>query len=130
MVAKLKANSQWGFLAMNTNKVRYILLKDISSWNKMIANDQFIIHNVDIFESKLHNTTCLQVYYTIADEFTDNESKTNVALASFVTAYARLHLYEELLKLDKRVLYFDTDSIIYITKESDTYQPIIGNYLL
>ena len=35
--------------------------------------------------------------------------KTNVAVASFVTAQARLHLYKELEKIDRRVLYCDTD---------------------
>jgi hypothetical protein len=41
-------------------------------------------------------------------------SNRNVVIASFVTAYARLELYEVINKLGKSVLYFDTDSIIYI----------------
>ena len=37
----------------------------------------------------------------------------NVIVAAFVTAQARLKLYGILEKLNERVLYFDTDSIIY-----------------
>ena len=49
-------------------------------------------------------------------------------VASFVTAQARLHLYSELKKLDRRVLYFDTDSIFYVSQPFD-YEPNLGKYL-
>ena len=54
--------------------------------------------------------------------------KTNVVLAAFVTCHARLVLYSELEKLNERVLYFDTDSIIFVTRPGD-YVPPTGNYL-
>jgi hypothetical protein len=38
----------------------------------------------------------------------------NVVIASFVTAYARLELFEVLQKLGKNVLYYDTDSVIFM----------------
>lgn len=126
MVAKLKANSQWGYLAMNTNKIQLKIVRDRASWIKMLEDDQFIIHNVEIIESK---STCIQVFYSLNDEFHVGTNKINVALAAFVTAYARIHLYNELFKLGDRVLYFDTDSIIFLTKPSDAYYPELGNNL-
>lgn len=39
----------------------------------------------------------------------------------FVPAYGRMMLYEQLDKLDKRVLYHDTDSIVYV------YDPLLYN---
>ena len=39
-----------------------------------------------------------------------------------------MHLYEELFKIDDRILYFDTDSIIFISKEN-LYEPELGDYL-
>lgn len=51
----------------------------------------------------------------------------NVVLACFTTAHARLHLYDTLEKLGKRVLYFDTDSIIYHVEGE--YNPQIVNSL-
>ena len=38
---------------------------------------------------------------------------TNVVLAAFTTAHARLKLYSYLEKLQEQVLYFDTDSVIF-----------------
>ena len=55
--------------------------------------------------------------------------KTNVILAAFVTAQARLHLYSELNKLNERVLYFDTDSIFFVTNAYDNYHPKLGDFL-
>ena len=49
--------------------------------------------------------------------------KTNIFIASFTTALARLNLYEELDKLGEQVLYYDTDSIIYSWKEGQPFVP-------
>ena len=53
---------------------------------------------------------------------------TNVAVAAFVTSYARLKLYSHMEKLGKRCLYVDTDSMIYVAKEGE-YDPPLGDYL-
>ena len=39
-----------------------------------------------------------------------------------------MHLYEELFKIDDRILYFDTDSIIFILK-NNLYEPELADYL-
>jgi len=41
---------------------------------------------------------------------------------------SRLTLYEYLEKLGSRVLYCDTDSCIYVSRESK-YEPHMGNFL-
>lgn len=52
----------------------------------------------------------------------------NVFIAAFTTAYACLKLYEYLEKLQRNVLYTDTDSLIYVVKEGE--EPLeLGNYL-
>lgn len=43
-------------------------------------------------------------------------STVNVALAAYTTVQARLKLYSYLEKFGDRVLYYDTDSAIYISK--------------
>jgi hypothetical protein len=72
------------------------------------------------------------VSYKLKDDLQASPGKTNVCIASFVTSYARLRLYEEMEKIEAfregRVLYFDTDSIIFSTKEGE-YSPSIGDYL-
>lgn len=48
---------------------------------------------------------------------------TNVVIAAYVTAQARLELYKYLELLDERVLYYDTDSVIFVTRPGDTKPP-------
>ena len=122
-VAKIKANSQWGYLAMNNNKVSYKIINDAGEWYRLLDNDQYKIHDVKFFSEET-----IQVFYSHNKDQFEGGVKTNVAIASFVTAQARLHLYKELEKLDQRVLYCDTDSIIYISRPGE-YEPQLGNYL-
>ncbi|CAB4015355.1 DNA polymerase [Paramuricea clavata] len=63
----------------------------------------------------------------ISDVQTPN-SKTNVVIAAFTTAYARLKLYEVLDQLNERVLYYDTDSVIFVSKPGES-EPPLGPYL-
>lgn len=53
-------------------------------------------------------------------------------MAAFVTCYARLKLFKEIDKLGDRVLYYDTDSVIFVSdprfENSDKF-PTLGNYL-
>ena len=46
-------------------------------------------------------------------EPTEKSLKTNVFIAIFTTAHAPLKLFEALETLQERVLYYDTDSVIY-----------------
>ena len=34
-VAKLMANSQWGYLGMNTNKVKFVIVTEFKEWLKL-----------------------------------------------------------------------------------------------
>ena len=69
-------------------------------------------------ELEIHNETLIDencVYAQFTEKDSDHSSllTTNVALAGFVTSQARLRLFKELFLLGDRVLYCDTDSIIY-----------------
>ena len=56
------------------------------------------------------------------DEYTPHIAS-NVCIAVFITAYARVKLYKDaLLPLGEKVVYMDTDSVIYT---SPTGQPLI-----
>ena len=52
--------------------------------------------------------------YNFKDQFVDNSKNTNVYIARFTTSHARLMLYNKLDYLNEKVLYFHTDSIIYV----------------
>lgn len=74
------------------------------------------------------NDECIEVYYTQGDGFVSTSDKTNVVIAAFTTAHARLKLYSFLERLQQRVLYFDTDSVIYTNKPGE-WNPLLGDYL-
>ena len=50
--------------------------------------------------------------------------KSNVYIATYVTAYARLKLYKAMELLDRRVCYFDTDSVVYVSETGEHILPI------
>ena len=52
----------------------------------------------------------------------------NIFVASFTTSWARLHLNKALQLLGERVLYYNTDSIIYL-EEPGQRRPVLGDYL-
>jgi hypothetical protein len=68
-----------------------------------LQNDRYEISNVFFNESD-----SIQVSFKENEEYHMGNNKSNVIIASFVTASARIYLYEELAKLGDRLLYFDT----------------------
>ena len=54
--------------------------------------------------------------------------QTNVFIAAFTTCWARLKLYSLLETLGERVLYFDTDSVIFVSRPGDE-DPKTGSFL-
>ena len=55
-----------------------------------------------------------QMTYNFKDQFVDYLKNTDIYIACFTASHARLMLYDKLSYLQEKVLYFDTDSIIYI----------------
>ena len=75
------------------------------------------------------NDDMVQMTYNFKDQFVDNSKNTNIYIACFTTSHFRLMLYDKLDYLLERVLYFDTDSIIYAddgTKHIETGD-MLGN---
>jgi hypothetical protein len=84
---------------------------------------------MELLENKEHpENDMMLVNYQEKEEFIEDCPFGNVVLACFTTAHARLHLYETLQPIGERVLYFDTDSIIYQHDESQ-FNPTIVNSL-
>ena len=77
------------------------------------------------------NDNLVEVHFQHFDEDIPVSPNLNVFVASFTTCWAHSRLYEALRLLGKRVLYFDTDSVIFLedTDDPDQPQPIRGDYL-
>ena len=89
-----------------------------------MTNPNKIVKNVDICRENL-----LLVNWDDTEPNVEPHACSNVIVAAFVTAQARLKLYEPLEKLNERVLYFDTDSIIYHHKPHLWNPTIVNNRL-
>ena len=74
------------------------------------------------------NEEHLHLEYEHQAEFVPEDMKTNIFLATFTTCWARLKLYGVLDQLGDRVLYCDTDSVIYVSIPG-FYDPPLGDYL-
>ena len=69
------------------------------------------------------------MFFSEKEELHQRGKDSNVVLGAFVTCYGRMVLYEELYKLDNRILCYDTDSIIFLSKHEACYEPQLGDYL-
>ena len=70
----------------------------------------------------------IEIRYEYRDKFVQPNPNTNVVIAAFTTAYALLQLYDEHDMLQKRVLHYDTDSVIYLSQPGQP-EPQMGNYI-
>ena len=82
----------------------------------------------EVSDARLVNDETVEVHYSNIGDFAEQNDKVNVVIAAFTTAYARLKLYDLLDLLQERVLYYDTDSVIYV-HEPGKPDPLLGNYL-
>lgn len=110
-VAKLMLNSFWGKFGERPNKTQTHTVTCPAELYELIDDEGNNIHDIRIITED-----AVEVDTTKAVEEVIPSSKTNIFIASFTTAWARLELYSYLDKLKEQVLYFDTDSIIYLWK--------------
>jgi hypothetical protein len=86
------------------------------------------IKGIELLENTEHpETNMMLINYQEKNEFVEDCPFGNVVLACFTTAHARLHLYETLQPLGERVLYFDTDSIIYQHDDTQFNSTIVNS---
>ncbi|XP_054708306.1 uncharacterized protein LOC129218122 [Uloborus diversus] len=107
---------------MNTNKTQLTYVTSLPELNKMLADSTKNIK--DVFFPK-EEIAALQ--WDTSEKFVSQDISTNIFIAAFTTAWARLKLYQEMDKLGRSVLYHDTDSIIYASNGLN--DPSIGNFL-
>ena len=81
---------------------------DVSEFYEILLDDKLGNKNFQFI-----NDDMVQMTYNFKDQFVDNSNNTNIYIACFTTSHARLMLYDKLDYLNEKVLYFDTDSIIY-----------------
>lgn len=104
-ITKLLLNSLWGKFGQKdiNKKEEYVELKKFLNMAKKF--------NIIDFEELSNDKVFVQYNEDETENLHLNNS--NPAIASYTTSHARLVLYEAMEKLGTRVLYHDTDSLIY-----------------
>ena len=122
-VAKLMLNSFWGKFGERTNKSKVLQLKQPHELFNILTDGANHVQTL-----RICNDDILEVVYKQIPENDPPNPKTNIFIACFTTCWARLKLYSHLHRLQKQVLYYDTDSVIYAQKE-DQPQIETGDFL-
>ena len=107
-IAKLCLNSLWGKFGQRNNMSQTKYITDASEFYEILLDDKLDNKNFQFI-----NDDMVQMTYNFKDQFVDNSNNTNIFIACFTTSHARLMLYDKLDYLNEKVIYFDTDSIIY-----------------
>jgi len=88
---------------------KLVYFNDPEKYYKLITDPANIINSVVIVSDKM-----TAVSYTKENDFVEVMGNTNVVLAAYTTAQARLRLYSYIEPLGERVLYFDTGEVFLI----------------
>jgi len=88
---------------MNERKIQTRYIADPEERQEILNNPKYIVTHQTFATEDV-----VRMNYIVKEEFLTQTQNCNVILGSFVTAYARLRLFELLEQLQDRVLYFDT----------------------
>ena len=122
-LAKMMLNSMWGKFGQRLNKTQVQEFKDPQAFHRFLDTDTLDVRHVSVINEQM-----VEVHYQHQDEDIPVSPNLNIFVASFTTSQARDRLYEALQLLGERVLYFDTDSVIYL-EEPGQPKPLLGDYL-
>ena len=110
--------SFWGKFGENEYRIQTTTIQDEDTWQKIIQDESIIVKDVRIFNEDVMEVSTLKY-----EDACVSSGKVNIFITCFTTALARLKLYTELDKLQKQVLYYDTDSVIYSYKKGEVNIP-------
>lgn len=124
-IAKLCCNSFWGRLGMRDSFTKTVFVFSIEHLYSLMEDPHSEISSV-----RYVSESCIAVLLKNKSidtlSFTNN---TNIYAAVFTTAYARMQLYDMMYLVQDRLLYVDTDSLMYILSPHASENLPIGCHL-
>ena len=120
---KLILNSLWGRFSLRTDLPSCELISEPERFTQLMFSDSYHISHFCFVSDDV-----ALVQWKHKDTRLERARDVNVIVGAVTTAHARLMLYDLLDKLQERVLYCDTDSIIFVSKEGE-WVPPLGPYL-
>ena len=122
-IGKLALNSFYGKFGQRTNMKKTIYVTDPGELYSNLSDVRKVVKDFHVIDENM-----VVLEYCLNNNFIEPDSKTNVVIAAFCTSYARIKLWRLMNKLGERVLYHDTDSVIYRYYPWE-WKPEVGKYL-
>ena len=122
-LAIMMLNSIWGKVGQRLNKTQVKEFGNPRALHRLLNTDTLDIHHVSV-----KNDHLVEVHYQHQQEDIPVSPNLNVFVASFTTCWASDRLNEAIQLLGERVLYYDTDSVIYL-EEPGQPNPPLRDYL-
>ena len=117
-LAKLCLNNLWGKFCQNPDKTQTKICSDYTEFIEAVFESNKIISSLFMTDKKA------VIDYKVPLEEIKPGRYTNIPIGAFTTAYARLELYKIMKQLDDRLLYVDTDSLIFISSPEKPDPPL------
>ena len=114
-LAKMMLNSMWGKFGQRLNKTQVQEFDDPQAFHRFLDTDSLDVRHVSIMNDQM-----VEVHYQHQKEDIPVSPNLNIFIACFTTCWARLKLYQALEQLGERVLYYDTDSVLFLEDEGQT----------
>ena len=122
-LAKMMLNSMWGKFGQRLNKTQVQEFDDPKAFHSFLDTSTLDVRHVSVMNDQM-----VEVLYQYQEEDIPVSPNLNIFVACFTTCWARLRLYAALEQLGERVLYYDTDSVVYLEDEGQS-NPVLGDYL-
>ena len=116
-------NSFWGKFGQRSNMSQVDFVDEPTIYFDKLTSDQEDVTAVNFVSDDM-----VEMRWRYKNDFIEINSKTNVIIAAYTTAQARLILCSYLEQFGPRVFYADTDSIIFSIKQKE-WKPPMSDYL-
>jgi hypothetical protein len=124
-LTKLMLNNLWGRYGMRENLCQNVFVSRFEKLVKMLLDPTIEVVGVRLVTEKIVQI----IFKNIDTDFVPLAKDTNIFIAVTTTAWARICLYKALDKIGERVIYCDTDSVIYEKSENPKENLQIGGFL-
>ena len=118
-VSKVVLVSLWGKLGESLEHTQVKYTCKVSDLTSLMSNKMETLKDVTVI-----NDDCIRLQYSTNVQNVTAKNFQNIAIASLVTSYGRLHIYEQLTLLNRRLCYTDTDSCVFLLQTND---PILND---
>ena len=100
----------WGKLAQNPDKIKVVYVTEPKDYFDKLLSEECEITNLNFVSDDM-----LEISYRTTEKLQTPQQFINLAIAGFVTSYARVELYKFASIVGTRLKYVDTDSLVFMS---------------